>query len=637
MTRTSIFVVEDERIVAKGIEKQLKGLGYEVAGLASTGEEAVLKATDLRPDLILMDIHLGAGMDGVEAANLIRTRLGTPIVFLTAHSDEATLQRAKVTEPAGFILKPYEDRDIQTAIEIGLYKSKMDRRLRENEQWLAASLSSIGDGVIATDEGGRVRFMNLMAERLTEWTEADALGRDVLEIFHIVEEKTRQPVPNPIQGALATGYPTSLSQNTILIGRAGTEFLLDDIAAPIRDVNGRVEGAVLVFRDVTERRRLEEHLRQAQKMEAIGQLAGGIAHDFNNIMAVIMWFGELLLAGNQRTKQRQELARNILEAGKHGAMLTRQIMAFSRKQILMPFVLSLNTILQDMGTMVKSLIGSSIELVVELAPDLALIKADPSQIVQVVLNLAANAHDAMPKGGRLIVATANVELGEPTSQQHPDVTPGQYVLLSVRDTGSGMSDDVLSHIFEPFFTTKETGKGTGLGLATVYGIVKQSGGHIDVSSKAGQGTTFRVYLPVAKEAPPKPSSPGIRAAAKGHETILIVEDHDTVRNMIAMLLQQHGYNVLEAPNGSEGLAVAEKHRGPIHLVITDLVMPKLSGREMADRLTALKPGLRVLFMSGYTEDVVIQQGVNSSTVDFLHKPFDVAALTQKVREILDRE
>ncbi|MDF0665416.1 MAG: response regulator [Nitrospira sp.] len=634
MTTTSILVVEDERIIAKSIEKRLKGLGYEVTGLASTGEEAIRQATQGRPDLILMDIQLGSGMDGVEAANLIRTRLGTPIVFLTAHSDEATLQRAKVTEPSGFILKPYEDRDIQTAVEIGLYKSMMDRRLRENEQWLEGILTSIGDGVIATDEGGRVRFMNPVAERLTEWTEADALGREVLEIFQIVEEQTRQPVPNPVLVALATGSPANLSQNTILIGRAGTEFLLDDIAAPIRNVNGRVEGAVLVFRDVTERRRLEEHLRQAQKMEAIGRLAGGIAHDFNNIMAVVMWFGELLLAGTQRAKQRQELARNILEVGKQGAMLTRQIMAFSRKQLLMPFALSLNTVLRDMGPMVKSLIGSGIELVVELAPDLALIKADPSQIGQVVLNLAANAHDAMPKGGRLVVTTANVEL---TSQQHPDVTPGRYVLLSVHDSGSGMSEDVLSHIFEPFFTTKDAGKGTGLGLATVYGVVKQSRGHIAVSSKVGQGTTFRVYLPVVKEAPTKPSSPSIQPATKGHETILIVEDHDTVRNMIVMLLQQHGYTVLEASNGSEGLAVAENHRGPIHLVITDLVMPKLAGREMADRLTALKPGLRVLFMSGYTEDVVIQQGVESSTVDLLHKPFDIAALTQKMREILDRD
>ena len=254
-----------------------------------------------------------------------------------------------------------------------------------------------------------------------------------------------------------------------------------------------------------------------------------------------------------------------------------------------------------------------------------------------VLNLAANARDAMPNGGRLIIPTANVELGEEAIRRHPDVTPGRCAMLSVSDTGCGMPDDVLSHIFEPFFTTKEVGKGTGLGLATVYGIVKQSGGLIDVSSKVGQGTTFRVYLPVVEELPTKPSSPDIRSATKGHETILLVEDHDTVRNMITMLLQQHGYNMLEASNGSEGVAVAENHRGTIHLVITDLVMPKLSGREMAGRLTALKPGLRVLFMSEYTEDVVIQQGVASSMVDFLHKPFAIATLAQKVREILDRK
>ena len=637
MTTPNILIVEDERIVAKGIEKHLKGLGYEVAGLASTGEEAVRLATEVQPDLILMDIHLGADMDGVEAANQIRTWLHIPSVFLTAHSDEATLRRAKVTEPFGYILKPYEERDLQTAIEIGLYKSRMERRLRENEQWLTATLASIGDGVIATDTSGRVRFMNLVAEQLTGWTQADALGKDMRKVFQIVEEKTRHPAPNPVQGALEKGQPTTFDRDIVLINRDGTERPLDDSAAPIRDVNGLVAGAVMVFRDITERRRLEEQLRQAQKIEAIGRLAGGIAHDFNNIMAVIMWFGELLLSSNPPAKQRQELVRNILDVGKQGAMLSRQIMAFGRKQILMPVSLNLNDVLRDMGPMMKSLIGVSIELVIEPAPDLAPIKADPSQIGQVVLNLAANARDAMPQGGRLIVTTANVELGEEVVRQHPDAKPGRYVLLSVHDTGCGMSDSVLSHISEPFFTTKEDGRGTGLGLATVYRIVQQSGGHIDVSSTVGEGTMFRVYLPVVEELLAKPSSSNLRPATKGHETILLVENHDTVRKMMTMLLQQHGYNVLEASNGSDGAAVAENHRGPIDLVITDLMLPKLYGKEMAHRLMALRPGLRVLFVSAHTEDVVIQQGVESSTMDFLHKPFTIAALTQKVREILDRE
>lgn len=637
MTTTSILVVEDERIIAKGIEKKLKALGYGVTGLASTGEEAIRQATEGRPDMILMDIHLGLGIDGVEAADVIRSRFNIPVVYLTAHSDEATLQRAKVTEPFGYILKPYEDRDLHTAIEMGLYKSKMERRLRESEQWLAGILASIGDGVIATDQKGRVRFMNPVAERLTEWTEADALGKDLREVFPIVEGKTHEPVPNPVYDALETGVPADLSPNTFLIRKAGTEFPVDDVAAPIRDASGRVDGAVLVFRDISERRRLDEHLRQVQKMETLGQLTGGIVHDFNNILAAIMFFGELLLSESLSPEQRQELARDIIGTVRQGSLLTRQIMAFSRKQPLMPCTLNLNTILRDMGPIVKSLIGARIELVVDLDSDIAPVKADPSQIGQVVLNLTMNARDAMPKGGRLILTTRNAELSEQTSPEHPDVIPGLYVLLSVRDTGSGISDDVLSHIFEPFFTTKEAEKGTGLGLSTVYGIVKQNGGHIDVSSKVQEGTTFRVYLPVAETLPPKPSSLGVLPAARGQETILLVEDSDTVRTMITIVLQIQGYNVLETSNGSEALAAAANHRGTIHLVITDLVMPELSGREMADRLTAIRPGLRVLFMSGITDDAVIQQGVESSRFDFLRKPFNIATLTQTVRGILDRQ
>lgn len=637
MTTASILVVEDERIIAKGIEKQLKALGYGVTGLAATGEEAIQQATEDRPDIILMDIHLGFGMDGIEAADVIRSRFNIPVVYLTAHSDEATLQRAKVTEPFGYILKPYEDRDLHTAIEIGLYKSKMEHRLRESEQWLMGILASIGDGVIATDRKGLVRFMNPVAEQLTEWTEADALDKDLREVFPIVEEKTHEPVLNPVYNALETGLPTNLSPNTFLIRKAGTKFPIDDVATPIRDVSGRVGGAVLVFRDITERRRVDEHLRQAQKMEALGQLTGGIVHDFNNIMAAIMFFGELLLSESLPPKQRQELARDIIGAVKQGSMLTRQIMAFSRKQTLVPCVLNLNTVVREMVPIVKSLIGASIELVVDLASDITPIIADPSQIGQVILNLTANARDAMPKGGRLIFTTRTAELNQQTNTQHPDVSPGLYVLLSVRDTGSGISDDVLSHIFEPFFTTKEVDKGTGLGLSTVYGIIKQNGGCIDVSSKVREGTTFRVYLPVAEALPTNPSGLAVLPTARGQETILVVEDSDTVRTMITIVLQEHGYNVLETSNGSEAMAVAENHRGPIHLVIADLVMPKLSGGEMADRLTAIRPGLRVLFMSGGSDDAVIQQGVESSPFDFLHKPFNIAALTQTVRGILDRQ
>jgi len=635
MAATTILVVEDELIIAKGIEKRLKGLGYIVAGLAQTGEDAIQKAEELRPDLVLMDIHLGAGIDGVRAADEIRRRVDIPVVYLTAHSDDATLQRAKLTGPFGYVLKPYEDQDLHIAIEIGLYRHKLEQRLRENEQWLAATLGSIGDGVIATDDHGRVRFMNTLAEGLTGWSQSEALGVDVRDVFRLVEEESRQAVRNPASEALAKGHPVGLAPDVVLINRVGGERPIDDSAAPIRDINGRVSGAVLVFRDITERRRLEEHLRQAQKMEAIGRLAGGIAHDFNNIMTVIVGYSEFLLGDVLSEPDRRDAVRTIYDAGKRAAALTQQIMAFSRKQMLVPAVLNLNNIVRDMGAMVKRLIGSNIEFVTDLTPDLGQVKADPTQIGQVILNLSINARDAMSNGGRLVIATRNTELGPEATQRDPDVTPGRYAMLSVTDTGHGMSDEVLAHVFEPFFTTKGVGQGTGLGLATVYGIVKQSLGHIEVESKVGEGTTFRVYLPLIEESP-TPSAGGIQLATKGQETILLVEDNDDVRQMTRSILERNGYTVLEAPNGMEALAIAEKHEGPIHLLITDLVMPKLSGREVADQLRPLKRGMRVLFMSGYTEDVLVHQGVESSSLDFLHKPFSLNALTTKVREVLDR-
>jgi PAS domain S-box-containing protein len=636
-----ILVVEDEKIIALGIEAQLAELGYAVAGTAATGGEAVRKAVELCPDLILMDISLGPDMDGVEAAALIRKQVDMPVVFLTANSDAGTFERAKRADPFGYVLKPYEDKDLQTAIEIGLYRHKLEWRLRENEQWLAATLRSIGDGVIATDDQGRVRLMNALAEELTGWPLADALGRDVADVFRIVEATTRRPVPNPALGALALGKPVALPPDTVLIAKAGAERPIDDSGAPIRNANGKTTGAVLVFRDVSERKRLEEHLRQAQKLEAIGRLAGGIAHDFNNIMTIITGFSELLLADGVLAPPMPAAARAdalgcIHDAGLRAAALTQQITAFSRKQILVPRVLNLNAVVRDMGMMVKRLIGSNIAFVTELAADLGHVKADPTQIGQVILNLATNARDAMPDGGRLVFATAETVLDDAVARRHPDVSPGRYVELAVRDTGFGMSERVLAHLFDPFFTTKGVGEGTGLGLATVYGIVKQSGGHIEVTSAVGVGTTFRVYLPVALEPATPPTSGELRLAARGHETVLVVEDDETVRKMTRVLLEQGGYTVLEAADGLAAEAAAATHPNPIHLLITDLVMPHVSGREVAERLLEMRRGLRVLFISGYSEDVILRHGLAAGTADFLHKPYSLTAFTNKVREILDR-
>ncbi len=521
MTETKLLIVEDDRIVARGIEKRLRGLGYALAGSAASAEEAIRMAEEHRPAAILMDIDLGRGMDGIEAAGMIRARFSIPVIYLTALSDEATLERAKLTEPFGYVLKPFEDKDLQSAIEIALYKHKMEERMRENERWLAATLGSIGDGVIATDEAGRVRFMNSLAEQLTGWTIAEAIDRDLREIFQIVQEKTREPVPNPVFQALEKREPVGLAPDTVLIDKSGTERPIDDSAAPIQDPSGRIVGAVLIFRDTTERRRLEEHLRESQKMEAIGRLAGGIAHDFNNIMTAINGYSELLLAECKDSPKSAEFARNVHDAGQRAASLTQQIMAYSRKQMLVPCVLNLNTVVRDMESMVQRLIGSDIELRTETDPNLGQVKADPTQIGQVILNLAANARDAMPNGGQLLIATSNVELDEAAMRLGDDITPGPHAMLCISDTGAGMSPEVQAKVFEPFFTTKGRANGTGLGLASVQGIVRQSGGRIEVTSDTGRGHDL--------SHPPAPGRGGAFPAGSGRSAGLLGRRNDPPR------------------------------------------------------------------------------------------------------------
>ena len=371
-------------------------------------------------------------------------------------------------------------------------------------------------------------------------------------------------------------------------------------------------------------------------MEAVGRLAGGIAHDFNNIMTVITGFSELLLDPECPADERAGFVRNIRDAGQRAAALTQQIMAFSRKQMLVPAVLNLNAVVRDTGTMVKRLVGAGVDFVVSPAPDLLPVRADPTQLGQVLLNLAANARDAMPNGGRLLIATANADLGPEVAAQHEDVPPGRYVRLSVRDTGVGMTPEVLAQVFEPFFTTKPLGHGTGLGLATVHGIVKQSGGHIEVTSAPGAGTEVRVYLPaVAEPVPPPPPVPP-SAVPRGTETVLVVEDEDLVRRMMRRVLESCGYAVVEAANGSDAARAAEAHRGPIHLLITDLMMPHQTGSELAERLLARGLVRRALFVSGYTDDEVACHGIETATADFIAKPFAVADFAKKVREVLDR-
>ena len=389
--------------------------------------------------------------------------------------------------------------------------------------------------------------------------------------------------------------------------------------------------------DVTERRRLEEQLRQSQKMEAVGRLAGGVAHDFNNVLSVILSYSDMLLGGMKSDEPMRDDVQEIRKAGDRAAALTRQLLMFSRQQVLKPRVLDLNELLANMDKMLQRILGADVALVSLPAEQLGRVRVDPSSIEQVIMNLVVNARDAMPTGGQLTMETRNVVLDETYAHEHLGVVPGPHVMLAVTDTGTGIDKVTLARIFEPFFTTKEQGKGTGLGLSTVFGIVQQSGGSVWVYSEVGKGTTFKVYLPRvdASIEVVGPTDP-LPATLRGSETILLVEDDDQVRGVAVGILRRSGYQVIESRNAGEALLHAEKHDGTIHLLLTDVVMPQMSGPELAKRLVSVRPGIRVLCMSGYTDDSIVRHGVLDAHLPYLQKPITPDVLTMKVRDVLDR-
>jgi two-component system NtrC family sensor kinase len=890
MGKAKILVVEDEAIIARDLQWRLQGMGYEVPYIVATGEDAVIKVQEFKPDLVLMDIMLLGPMDGIQTADKIRATDDIPVMYLTSYADEEIVERAKITEPFAYLIKPIGDRELYSGIELTLSKHRTEKQLRENEKWLSTVLSSIGDAVITTNTEGNIVFMNPAAEGLTGWSIQEALGKDVEEVFNIINEKTEEKITNPVHKVLTKKTVTTLAHHTALITRSGTKIPIADSSAPIKDEDNNFIGVVLVFSDITERKkaeealrkseeqvrlllnsaaeaiygldlegnctfcnpsslrllgfekeedllgrkmhnlvhhtridaspypeghcriyevmksgkgvhvddevlwradgssfyaeyrcypvkadgsiigavvtflditerrqaekfiqnilesvgegfivigkdfrilsanrafcdfvkmpveeiigkhcyeishhikkpcyeageecpvnttfqtgkphtiihthydkegkpsftetrsyamkdesgevlsvietinditekkRLESQLRHAQKMEAVGHLAGGVAHDFNNILTAITGYGNLL---KMKTKEDDPARYNIdqiLASVERGANLTQSLLAFSRKQIMNPRPINFNTIVESVLRLLKRLIGEDIELTTKLTKEDVTVMADSGQIEQILMNLATNARDAMPDGGTLTIETERQELDKEYVASHGFGVPGSYILISIADSGMGMDEETRSKIFEPFFTTKEVGKGTGLGLAMIYGIIKQHMGYINVYSEPEEGTIFRIYLPLIEKEVEKVTHTEAAPSVGGTETILLAEDDDAARNLTKTVLEQFGYTVIEAKNGEEAIERFSENKDRIQLLVLDVIMPKKSGPDSYEAIRKTTPNAKAIFISGYTADIILKKGVDKERLNFVSKPFSPQDILKKIREVLD--
>ena len=640
----SVLHVEDEpndaELVASTLLDDGIACSVEVVSTRARFLEALARGGF---DLILSDFSLPA-FDGLSALGLAREMTpDTPFIFVSGVlGEEAAIERLK-SGATDYVLKhrlarlaPAVRRALAEAAE-RRKRRETERVLHEEREFLRALLDSLTEGIVACNSEGTLTLFNRTTR---EWHAVPEAARPPeLKTFErrllLPDGKTQLPMDAfPLVRAL--GGERVRDVELLIQCGDGTERAVLVNGQPILDAQGRKLGAVVAAHDVSEKRQLERQLQQAQKMEAIGRLAGGIAHDFNNLLSVILGYGELILSDLEAGSALHGRISEIHRAGKRAADLTRQLLAFSRKQIIEPRILDLNALVLDTETMLRRLIGADVELVTRLASRIARVKADPGQLEQIILNLTVNARDAMPEGGKITFETADVECGAEFARRHPGAAAGPYVMLAVRDTGVGMTPEIKAKIFEPFFTTKEPGKGTGLGLATVYGIVRQSDGYISVDSRPGSGTTFSVYLPHV-EGPADGGTPRAAAGAppKGVETVLVVEDEEAVRDLISEGLKQLGYSVLSARDGAQALEVSRRHPAPIHLLLIDVVLPGRSGREVAADLTRLRPDLAVLYTSGHTDDEAVRHRVLDHGPAFLQKPFSQSDLALKLREVLD--
>jgi len=627
----SVLIVEDSEDDARLLVRELTRGGYELTQEQVYTATAMQAALDRQVwDLVIGDFSM-PNFTGLEALSLVRERgLDVPYICLSGTISEELAVAAMKAGANDWVTKGQLKR-LLPAIERELREAKGRAALRAAEAGYETLVEQAPVGIYRSNPEGRFLSANTALVRMLGYeSAADLLRLDMARDVYAD--------PAERQGLVDRDTYSDRQYDDVEATwkrKDGGLLTVQLNVRAVRNAARQVEYYETFVRDVTEQRRLQQQVLQSQKMEAVGRLAGGIAHDFNNLLTVITSYSDLLLEDLGKDDPKRDDVEQVRKAAEGAASLTRQLLAFSRQQVLAPRVVSLNAVVDSLQKILRRVIGEDVELATALAPDLGAVKADVGQLEQVLMNLTVNARDAMPTGGKLTIETANVEHDPAYARAREGAAVSRFVMLAVTDTGVGMDEATKARIFEPFFTTKEAGKGTGLGLATVYGIVNQSGGFIWVYSEPGNGTSFKIYLPRVDAPAEGVKAAGSVSVPRGTETVLLVEDAAAVRAVAKQVLQRQGYTVLEAPHGEAALHLAQKHRGPIHLLLTDVVMPVLSGRRLAEQLAPLRPDMKVLYASGYTDDSVVRHGILESGTAYLQKPFTPDSLARKVREVLD--
>lgn len=631
MAAERILVVEDDGIVGRDLHASLQRLGYNPLDPVASGEAAVAAVARDKPDLVLMDIHLGNGMDGIEAADRIRRRFDVPTIFLTAFTDEATVHRANTTAPLGYIHKPFDDNELHAAVETGLSRRRIERQLAEGRRWFETTLNCIGDGVIAADARGRVTFMNPPAELFTGWARGDAIGRQLKEILIAIDESTGQPVECPGLQTLREGVPADEdSIDMMIVARDGVRKPVGITASPIRSGDDPLDGIVVVLRDITNRRFMERQMVSQHKMDAVGKLSNSIAHEFGNILGIVTSYASALVESlTPRTRPHEDAAR-ILEAARHGTDITRRILHIARASDvagspqLKPTPLS--HVLRTTANLVEEPFSCrSIEVVLSREESMPAIMADPEHMVDVMMDLLLNAAEWMPKGGTIRIDVSDRTIAKPNRRMNPKARSGHYAVIRVRDNGEGIPPEIMEQVFEPFFMPSKT-SGISLGLSVVNSAILRYGGWITVKSRPKSGTTFHLYLPAAIGE--RPSDDG--TAENRRLSILLIDDDAEELKHAEGLLAAEGHRVRPCSTAAEGTAWLKKHAGDIDLCIADAIMPDTDIAALLNSLSTIRSDGSLIVTCGFSRDY-IRRFLPHGAWTFLQKPFDRDLLLTAVR------